>query len=228
MSKSNLKLAEAPPPRTPERQRLAEAIEAHAAAVKQVQHVQERHEHAEQVVFRASDKLEAAQRASEKAKASESERIASAALGEADTDLMSVTDAELAVAQATNDLTVSRRIRDALQERLAREKAEVTRAKEAIERAVAAAAKSDPPAVALVLEQERVNRRLAELHHIFSFLGRSDASPVSNYGFWPNAASAAVVDPWRAALEALRTDPDAPLPTEPLLRPQCPAAQSAA
>jgi chromosome segregation ATPase len=184
---------------------------AHAAALKQVKQVQEACEHAWEVVMRADGKLEAAQKALQTAKESESELVAAVALGETDTGLTSVAEAEASATQATNDLAVARRTREALEQRLRREEAEVKRLSGAIERAVVAVVKADPPVAALLAEQEQVNRRMGELVHILSFLG-SSASFVSSYGFWPDAADARCIDPYRAWLAALETDADATFP----------------
>src|SRR5215831_11193528 len=100
MSKPNLKLAEAPPPRTPEREALAQAMADHEAAQHSLRKVQDAAEEADQLAWRANDALEAAQKALSKAKQTEGERLAAVALQEP-TDLLSAAAAQSAVNQAT-------------------------------------------------------------------------------------------------------------------------------
>ena len=222
MSKSNLKLAAA---RSPERQALAEAIERHEAALDSVRRVNQAHKESREVAYRASDALKVAETAVEKAQADGNARLAAAALGEIDGP--STADLEAAVAQATNDLSIARRTRDALAQRAQREAAEVEGAERKVDAALRAVLASECSGVidALMSEGNALRAQLRSKTALVRFL--------KNHAFesWPpnatpqlvtNFLSAAVGDqwsdndpacaPWAEALSTLRTDADAPLP----------------
>ena len=124
-----------------EREQLAEAIARHAAALDTVRRVGQAREGADETVYRARDALKAAETALKEAQAGEGARLAAVALGE--DGGVSVADAEAAVTQAANDLSIARRTRDALDERAQREAKEVERAKEAIDKCIGAVVKTE-------------------------------------------------------------------------------------
>jgi inosine/xanthosine triphosphate pyrophosphatase family protein len=218
------------PPRTPERAELAAAIERHAAAVEAVRRVGEAREQAAEVVYRASDALRAAEAALKEAQADEDAWLAAKALGE-DAGI-SAADAEAAVTRAANDLAVARRTRDALDERVQRGAAEVERAREAVAKCVTAVAKSEAPAARLLaearlLQNDLVARRIV-LRHLFNshLVADQEAAELRDFLLFQNHLPAAIgqveygnfdshpaADPWRQALQELRENANAPLPT---------------
>ena len=230
MAKPNLKLAGDTPPRSPERVELASAIERHAAALDVVRRVGEAREQAAEVVYHAADALKAAEAALAEAQADEGARLAAAALGEA-ADI-SAADAEAAVTRAANDLNIARRTRGALDERGQREAAEVDRAEKALGKCVAAVAKSEAPAARLLaearlLQNDLVARRIV-LRHLFNsdFVAEQEAAELRDFLLFQNQLPAAIgqveygnyndhvaADPWRQALQELRENADAALPT---------------
>jgi hypothetical protein len=154
--------------------------------------------------------LAEAQRALTDAKQNEGHRLAAVALGEA-TDVASAADMQVALEQARNNHEVSVNTSAALQQRLDEAVNRARTAAARLEQAVAAVVKSE--AQALIAEQVAVCRRLAELRHIFNCLVENQCGVVDKWGFDPEAASPACAAPWRLALDALRSDPDARLPT---------------
>src|SRR5689334_1439975 len=111
MTKSNLKVVD--PPRSVEREALAQALADHQAAEANLRKISQTREHADEVAIRAHATLEASQKKLAEAKATEGQRMAAAALGEP-TTLLSAVDAQATVEQARNDLEVARSTRDAL------------------------------------------------------------------------------------------------------------------
>lgn len=226
-SRSNLKLATGEaPPRSPERTALAEAQQRHAAALDAVKRVEQAHEAARETVFRLMDVLKAAEAALKEAQAGGNARLAAIALGEADGNAV---DVEAAVQQATADLDVARRTRAALEQRAEREAAEVERAREAIDKAVADVVRSEADVAKLLAKAKAIQTdliaRRVELRFLYNgfleergselrqFLlfeqhlpaGRGQAER-GNFDIHPAA------DPWKASIAALREDADAPLP----------------
>jgi hypothetical protein len=230
MSRPNLKLAGERSGGSPEREQLAEAIERHNDARDVVRRVGEAREQAAETVYRASDALRAAEAALAEAQADEGARLAAKALGEDAGPI--ATDAEASVKQASNDLNIARRTRDALDERGQREAAEVDRARDAVAKCVTAVAKSEAPAAKLLaearsLQNDLVARRIV-LRHLFNshLVADQEAAELRDFLLFQNHLPAAIgqveygnynnhpaADLWRQALEALANDADAALPS---------------
>jgi len=204
---------------------LAAVINAHAAAIAQLKKVHQAKEDAHEAWFRGNSAVKAAERALAEARQNEGARLASAALGET-TDLLSVADAEAALGAARNDLTVVSNTEQALNQRLDRQSEEVKRAAAAINDAVAAVLGASVPVLEMVKEATQLRDQLmaarARLFFMDSVLPQTSRESASinkflSHGFlepeWHGGWQAhPAVQPWTAALAALRTDADAPLP----------------
>jgi hypothetical protein len=230
MSRPNLKLAGERSGGSPEREQLAEAIERHNDARDVVRRVGEAREQADEVVYRVKDAMRAAEAALAEAQAGEDAWLAAKALGE-DAGI-SAADAEAAVTRAANDLAVARRTRDALDERAAREAAEVERARDAVAKCVTAVAKSEAPAARLLAEAKAVQADLiakrVRLRFLFNsdFIAEQDAAAARTFLLFENTLptgkgqvehgnfdSHPAANIWKAALQELRENADAALPT---------------
>lgn len=216
--------------RTPQREALAAAIERHAAAVEAVRRVEQGREQAAETVYRASDALKAAEAALAEAQADEGGRLAAKALGEDAGPI--ATDAEASVKQASNDLNIARRTRDALDERAQREAAEVGRAKEAVEKCIGEVVRSKTDVARLlgearVAQANLVSRRIV-LRHLFNngLVAEQEQGELRNFLLFENNLpvgrgqveygnfdSHPAADAWKAALQELRENADAPLPS---------------
>jgi hypothetical protein len=175
--------------------------------------------------------LKAAERALKDAEAGEGARLAAAALGEAD-GILSAVDAEAARVTAANDLAIARRTRDGLTERAQREATEVERAREAIDKCVAAVVQTEATVAKLLadakaVQDDLINKRIV-LRHLFNkgLVAEQEAAAVrsflqNNYSMPACLGQAErgnfdkhpAADPWKAAIAALASDADAPLPS---------------
>ena len=230
MSRPNLKLAGEPPVRSPERETLAAAIERHNAALDTVRRVGQAREGADETVYRASDKLKETEKALKEAQAGEAAYLAAVALGE--NPGVSVSVAEAAVTRASNDLAVARRTRDALGQRAEDEAREVEKASEAIEKCIGAVVKAEVD-VARLLEEAQVaqadliSKRVA-LRHLFNndLVGEQEQPAVRQFLLFEyhlptgrgqtergNFDKHPANDVFKRAVEALREDADAELPS---------------
>jgi hypothetical protein len=190
MAQQNLKVVKATA-----RNDLRAAIEKHEAARESVTKVAKAHAEAEQTLhgcWRASDAAEAALA---EAKENEVERVAAAALGEAEGEL-SEEDARAAVTRAANDEEVARRTRDALAERLKRESGKVEWAARAVDKAAADVLRAEAPPVEVIdAELAALESRVMSLQNLRRFL----REPPTLGGPPPSG-------PWRDAHEALKGD----------------------
>ena len=226
MSRPNLKLA-GEPPRSPEREALAEAIARHDAAVDRLAAVQAAREQATQAQYDAKDAIRAAATAVEQSKVDAALVLTGAAPGalsvkDARTKLQDCEDAIEAAISAGGTLVASEK----------EAAAEVEYANTALEKSVAAVVRAEAPvakmlAEAKALQNDLVARRV-ELRQLYNadlvaedvvaemrkFLLFENTLPVGrgqveygNYDAHPAA------DPWKAVLQELRENADAPLPS---------------
>src|SRR5664280_641688 len=116
MSKPAMRLVDATsPPRTPERESLAEAIARRDIATKRLVRIAAAHERASETVYDLKDSVDKAIATLDEAKAGEGFYLAAVALGEADAALSPVKTAVANVEQANDQLGTARRTRDALE-----------------------------------------------------------------------------------------------------------------
>lgn len=215
MSKPAMRLVDATsPPRTPERESLAEAIARHGAATKQLVRIAAAHERASETVFDSNDSVDRATAALDEAKVGEGSYLTAVALGEADAAASPVKTAAANVEQANEQLATARRTRDALEAEIKTAENNLMWAKNKINDVVGAAVKTDPATAQLVAEFNAAELQYFSLKQQMGIV-RTDRMP-DEAKFWyceHNWPESPGVAKWRAALAALASDADALLPT---------------
>jgi chromosome segregation ATPase len=213
MSKPNMKLVGDAPPRSPEREQLAEAIARRDTATKQLVRIAAAHERASETVYDLKDSVDKAIATLDEAKAGEGSYLAAVALGEADATLSPVKAAAAAVEEANDQLGTARRTRDALEAEMKAVESELMWAKSKLDDAVRDVVRADPAIRKLAADFSSANRHYNDLHRametVQNFLP-DDLKYWHGTGRWPDLAAAAT---WSAAITALASDADARLPT---------------
>jgi chromosome segregation ATPase len=213
MTKPAMRLVGDAPPRTPEREQLAEAIARRDTATQQLARIQAAHERAADTVYEAKDSVAKAIAALDAAKAGEGSYLAAVALGEADAALSPIKTAAAAVEEANDQLYTARHMRDALEAEIKSAERELMWAKSKLDEAVGEAVNADPATARLVAVFNEAERRFMSLRQAMGVVGTSRLPKGSEFWdcqhSWPELPDAAQ---WKAAFEALRTDADAPLP----------------
>src|ERR1035437_5838966 len=159
MSKPAMRLVDATsPPRTPEREALAEAIARRDTATKQLARIQTAHEHASETVYDLKDSVDKAIATLDEAKAGEGSYLAAVALGDADAALSPVKAAAAAVEEANDQLGTARRTRDALEAEMKAVESELMWAKNKLDDAVRDVVRADPAIRKLAGDFSSANR----------------------------------------------------------------------
>ena len=200
------------PARSSEREALAAAITQYDAATARLARVRQARAEADEVRYRASTTLTRAEAALAEAKQTEGARLAAVALGE-QSDTLSVAEAEVALVQATNDHTVCRNTAAALEARETAEQRAVEAALRTRDETVSATVKASAAMRALLAAQQAANGQLATLTLVFNRLSEHGCNPLPQWGFDQRAGSTDLADQWQAAINELRTNADAELPT---------------
>jgi predicted RNase H-like nuclease (RuvC/YqgF family) len=233
MGKPNLKLADETPPRTPERDALAEAIERYNAITPHRDRLKEALKRTEDELYGGAHRgVETAETALAEAKANEAAYLASTALGEADESANPVKLAELAFEAANAQLDRVRKTREALKQQIEVAESEAVYAAAKLEKAVRAVFRAEASgiidatlgkAAALQAELQETRLRLWFLKSACfeSWPPSEETRPIRDYlaaPIFPLELNDKIVDThpslalWRKAGEALRHDADAPLP----------------
>jgi multidrug resistance efflux pump len=122
--------------------------------------------------------------------------------------------AAAAVEEANARLATARQMRDALEQEEKAADSELTWAKSKLDDAVNAAVKADPATARLVAAFNEAERNYISLRQAMGVVGTSRLPQGSEFWdcqhTWPALTDAPA---WQAAIEALRTDADAPLPS---------------
>lgn len=213
--KTNLKLATtSDPPRSPEREALAEAIDRRDAAQAHLPRLQAAIENTVQLLHDAMDALDGAEQELKKAKASESRHLSAVALGEVTEDMSQIKIAERAVADAQARCDTARHTRIALEQEARATEAEIEKARlYAVEPAIREVIKSEAPVEKLLADFAAVRRDYVMRRRVLEWLASNGEIKLpSGINDEPHEWTAAR-EPWDAAVSALATDPDAPLPT---------------
>ena len=214
MTKPAMRLVGDAPPRTPQREDLAEAIARRDTATKYLTRIQAAHERASETVYDLKDSVDKAIAMLDEAKAGEGSYLAAVALGEADAALSPIKTAAAAVEEANDQLYTARHMRDALEAEIKSAERELMWAKSKLDDAVNDAVKADPATARLVAVFNEAERRFMSLRQAMGVVGTSRLPQGCEFWdcqhSWPELPGAPV---WQAAIEALRTDADAPLPT---------------
>jgi chromosome segregation ATPase len=210
-----LRLASVAPERSAERAELATGIARLAEAHRRVAAVETAIETIEPTIWSAQDGIERAQAAIETAKTAAARHLADLAMGTAGPAPVTITAARSALVSAEDELSARQAARKALDSELEAAKAEVGNAGRALDRAAltVAAAEAGARASRLLAEHVALQRRYLESRAVMEFLDGLGvlAFAGSAWRYEPKDIDGAAA--WRAALAALRTDADAPLPT---------------
>jgi chromosome segregation ATPase len=212
--KPNMKLVGEPPPRTPEREALAEAIARRDAATKQLARVQAALDRASDAVYDSKDGVDKAIAALDEAKADEGRHLTAVALGEADAALSPVKTAAAVVEQANEQLATARAMRTALEAEIKTAENDLMWTKNKIDDAVSAAVKTDPAVRQLVADFEAASKTYAELRQAMNVVRRERMPDTP--GSWDsvrNWSELPAATAWKVAIDALASDADALLPS---------------
>jgi chromosome segregation ATPase len=215
MSKPAMRLVGDAPPRSPEREQLAEAIARRDTATKQLARIQAAHERASNTIYDLKDSVDKAIAALDAAKVGEESYLAAVALGDADAALSPVKAAAAAVEEANDQLGTARRTRDALETETKAAENDLMFADMALDKCVGDVVRAEPAVRKLAAEYAAARRRAVDLQRameaVQSYLP-DDFLYWHGSGSFPDAELVAVAA-WRAVLKELRTDADAPLPS---------------
>jgi chromosome segregation ATPase len=217
MSKPAMRLVDATsPPRTPEREALAEAIERHSAARERLAAIKTAQERAFDSVINLKDAVDKAIAALDEAKADESRQLVEAFIGGETAVVASPVKAAVANVEQANDLLdTARRTRAALEAEIKAVESELMFADMALDKCVGDVVRAEPAVRKLAAEYAAAQRRAVDLQRameaIQSYLP-DDIRYWHGSGSFPDAELVAVAA-WRAVLKELRTDADAELPS---------------
>jgi hypothetical protein len=158
--------------------------------------------------------LDGAEKQLREAKANESRHLAAVALGEIAEDMSPIKIAEHTVAEARTRCDATRRTRVALEQEARATEAEIAKAKlYAIEPAVRGVIASEAPVEKLLAEFAELRRDYVMHRRVIEWLESIGAVKLPvNFHDEPREWTAAARSPWEAAVVALATDADAPLP----------------
>jgi len=217
MSRPNLKLATGePPPRSPERVELASVIERHSAALAVRDRVRAAQERAADQLYREGGAIDTARKtkaAVEEARASEVHHLAAAFIDGATAE-PSLMEAATAAAEAADaELARVRRTIAALEQEAADAERDLGFVAMAVDAAVRDVVRADPAIRKLAGDHAAADRHYNDLHRAMETMQNflpDDLKFWHGTGRWPDLAAAAT---WSAAITALASDADAPLPS---------------
>jgi hypothetical protein len=202
-----------PPPRSPERITLAAAIERHAGLVRHLTANMAAQEALHEVINAARDRVEAAGAAVEQAKVDAAQHLTASAMGTAGAAPVSVKAARTAAQDAQDDLDAALAARAALEKQRGPAENAVSLAEYTLNIAVRNVIRGDSTVVALVARFTALHRQFASLCAPLQYLDSANMLP-EDLKAWrreptmPGDSAA----PWKAAVAALASDADAPLP----------------
>lgn len=213
MGKVQALRAHEPPPRSPERQKLAAAIERHAAAERQIAALRDARERAFDRFRELNAAAEKAREALEQAIADEGRHLAAELMGEADDAPLTVRDATLALDSATAALDRLRRTREALEEQEKEAAKELEFAALPLRERVRDVVRADPAVRKLAAELTAARDRYRDLLRAADWLGDMLPDDLQACRNVNAPADLPTLPLWQAAVKALETDPDAVLPS---------------
>jgi hypothetical protein len=213
-----LKLADAAPiERSAARIVLAAAIERHAEATRELAANEAAQLKAEAARGEAADAVERAQLALEEAKSAAAKHLTRTIMGTAGDAPQSIKDARAALTDATDSLEVAGEAFDALVKERPSVAQEVSFAQFGLRDKLRDLVRSDLAVKELVERYTELHRRAVDVRRALELLDRNSMIPDEFRGWnvereWPDLQAAAS---WRAAISALESDADAPLPIAP-------------
>jgi hypothetical protein len=210
-------------PRSPERARLAAMIERHREATAAVARLAQARERAPRP-WSFDARLDAAQAALDEARGGAPARAVAELLGEAVEPALSVTATTATLAEIEQEASKAREIHKLLDDREREAAEEVSLAETLLRAAIADTCTLAPEIAGLFVELDAAEVQLAAVRAALLALGPTRLPNTSRARLWDlprgnwrdEAMRLPVFAEWRAAIEALRLDPDAPLPTLPV------------
>lgn len=198
--------------RSPERRRLADAIERHRGALADLQRIQvTQQRHFDEVRVPAQKALDVATAALEELKASESRILAATFLGD-DAEATSLADAQHTLHEAKAVVERGEKTRQGLAQREREAEAEFQWAERSLRDAHREAVKADPALATLLARFQAAQRELAKFTGVLESLTLyiPHGSEADIHRDYPPPFDE--IDAWRNAIARLREDADAPLP----------------
>jgi hypothetical protein len=218
MSKGFLKLAEAAPiERSAARIVLAAAIERHATATRELAANEAAQLKAEAARGEAADAVERAQRALEEAKSAAAKHLTRTIMGTAGDAPKSIKDARAALIDATDTFEVAGEAYDALVQQRPSLAQEASFAQFGLRDKLRDLVRSDPAVKQLIEHYTELHRRAVDVRRALEWLDRNSmiGDEFKSWNVereWPDLQ---VAVSWRAAIAALESDSNSPLPTGP-------------
>jgi hypothetical protein len=213
MPKPNLKAVATPPPappRTPERDALARAIERHATAQRARDAIGTAEHAAFRMVGDAGRAVEAATAAVEVAKRNAAEYATTALLEQSPAPAVTQTTraARVALAEAEDGLAAALAAQAALPAKREAASTELFSARRALDACLRDVVRSSPAVARVIAEYNAARASFVASAAALDFLDSLDVLPPG----WSVDAPPPDDAPWRLALAALESDADAPLP----------------
>jgi hypothetical protein len=205
-------------PRSPERQRLAEAIARHAAAADRLARIQAAAPRAFDAILAAQRGVDAAETAVAEAREAEPKRLAAKLIGDPEEGGPTLGAVIAAASAASEVLANARAARDALSEQEGAAERDLDDARRGLDHAIAAIVAASPAIAGLLAQNVAARRRVQELGAILTTIGLLRLPQTISARNWDAirdldiAEYRAAVAPWQATLASLETDPDTPLP----------------
>jgi hypothetical protein len=234
MGKPNLKLADETPPRTPEREQLAEAINQLAMAERTLAANKAAQEQTRKARWAAQDAVEASATLIEEAQANAAKFLTEQALGTAAEAPVSIKAVRVAAQDAQDELDAAIAASAALVEQEAAAKYELQYAANEVDKCIRDVIKAETRAMVSELlrqaegvQADLISRRVVLRHlHRAEIIGEPEATAVKTFlrhngDVLPGAFGSVefhdydkhpAAEPWREAQKMLATDADAPLP----------------
>jgi predicted nucleic acid-binding Zn-ribbon protein len=212
-----------PPPRSPEREVLAAAIEKHSAAVRELDVTKQALRTAKDRIYQDGNQAEVVERAKaavEDAKTNAAAHMTKTLLGNAGAAPVSVKEARRALQAAEDDLEALQAVEATLAKRVADCERDLAIAKRKLDEAIRDVVFSGPGIRKLLIEFDNLKRDLEIRGRALSWFSRRFLIP-DEFKNWQSTkmydpAHREVpegTEPWKDALEQLAIDADTPLPT---------------
>jgi hypothetical protein len=220
MSMNILRMTKTAPPKTPEREALAVAIERHNTAVRSFDATEKALD--ELRIHRAGgavDRLQDARAAVETAKANAVTHLTAVALGEAGEPPMSVKDARLNLQVAEDELEAQQKTFEALQAARTNWDSQIRWSKSRLDDAIKDVVKSEPGIRNLLTKFEAAKAEMRKLRQELIWFDQrgmipSDLKFWDATNFWAEAGPmlSERTAPWAGAIKELASNSEAPLP----------------
>jgi hypothetical protein len=216
MGKPNLKAVtaeEAPPSRTVEREALAAAVAQHDAAVARLAAIKVAQQTARAEYYAASAAADTATAAIEEAKGDVARHLTDVAMGTAGPAPKSVQHYRAKAQEAEDARDAAQSAQEALAEQHKEAENAVIIARVGLDSRIKAVLAAEAPVEQLIVGFHKLRREFVAHQQLVEWLDSKHAIPADRFWQRDRGESVDGTAPWEAALAALETDPDAPLPS---------------